>query len=108
MHARTVIGIALLTTVSHMANANENANPFEVALMLTTLAPTIVFAGTSALTSDGADAMKSSKDDALAFISSDGAIRGARFEQARREYRASATPPFMSDRQLALAITATY
>ncbi|MBH3460290.1 MULTISPECIES: DUF2388 domain-containing protein [Pseudomonas] len=46
--------------------------------------------------------------DALAFIGSDGAIRGARFEQACHEYRASATPPFMSDRQLALAITATY
>lgn len=77
MHAQTVIGIALLTTaVSHTANANENANPFEVALMLTTLAPTIVFAGTSALTSDRADTMKSSKDDALAFIGSDGAIRG--------------------------------
>ncbi|HEK1767594.1 TPA: DUF2388 domain-containing protein [Pseudomonas putida] len=108
MHARTAIGIALLTAVSHTIEANENANPFEAALMITTLAPTIVLAGTTALTSNTTDSLKSAKDDALAFIGSDGAIRGVRFEQARRDYRASTAPPFMSDRQLALAIVAIY
>lgn len=108
MNAWTVIGIALLASVSHTTSANENANPFEAALMITTLAPTIVLAGTTALTSNATDSMKSAKDDALAFIGSDGAIRGVRFEQARRDYRASAAPPFMSDRQLAQVIAATY
>ncbi|NNA88326.1 DUF2388 domain-containing protein [Pseudomonas gessardii] len=49
---------------------------------------------------------KSSKSDALAFIGSDGEIRGAQFEQACRYYRSAYKPPLMSDAQLALAIAA--
>ena len=108
MNAWSIIGIALLATVSHTLEANENASPFEAALMITTLAPTIVLAGTTALTSNATDSMKSAKDDALAFIGSGGAIRGVHFEQARRDYRASTAPPFISDGQLAQAIAATY
>ncbi|HGM5581522.1 TPA: DUF2388 domain-containing protein [Pseudomonas putida] len=108
MNAWTIIGLAFLATVSHTSEANENANPFEAALMITTLAPTIVLAGTTALTSNATDSMKSAKDDALAFIGSDGAIRGVHFEQARRDYRASSAAAHMSDQQLAQAIVATY
>lgn len=59
---------------------------------------------TTALTSEIPDKLKSAKSDALAFIGSEGEIRGAEFEQASRYYRATYRPPLMSDHQLALAI----
>ncbi|MBC3948376.1 DUF2388 domain-containing protein [Pseudomonas sp. DOAB1069] len=46
------------------------------------------------------------RDDALAFIGSDGDIRGAQFEQAVQRYRSTANQPQMSDLQLAQAIAA--
>lgn len=46
------------------------------------------------------------RDDALAFIGSDGDIRGAQFEQAVQHYRSTANQPQMSDLQLAQAIAA--
>lgn len=87
--------------------AGENVNPVDKALITTTLAPTVVIEGTSALTSNGPEAYKSAKSDALAFIGSNGEIRGARFEQASRHYHATGRPPLMSDQQLARAIAAS-
>ncbi|WP_346780110.1 DUF2388 domain-containing protein [Pseudomonas sp. MPFS] len=50
---------------------------------------------------------QSAKTDALAFIGSDGEIRGPQFEQAVRYYHAAYAPPYMSDEQFALAIAAS-
>jgi uncharacterized protein (TIGR02448 family) len=47
------------------------------------------------------------RGDALAFIGSDGDIRGAQFEQAVQRYRSTTKTPWMSDMQLAEAISAT-
>ncbi|KPC34395.1 Uncharacterized protein ABJ99_3561 [Pseudomonas syringae pv. cilantro] len=48
------------------------------------------------------------RDDALAFIGSDGEIRGAQSEQAVRRYRSISTQPRMCELQLAQAIAVTY
>ncbi|PHN28722.1 DUF2388 domain-containing protein [Pseudomonas sp. ICMP 561] len=53
-----------------------------------------------------ADLFTPAREDALAFIGSDGDIRGARFEQAVQRYRSTANQPQMSDLQLAQAIAA--
>lgn len=55
-----------------------------------------------------ADFFTPARDDALAFIGSDGDIRGAQFEQAVQHYRSTANKPLMSDLQLAQAIAAKY
>jgi len=55
-----------------------------------------------------ADFFTPARDDALAFIGSDGDIRGAQFEQAVQHYRSTANQPLMSDLQLAQAIAANY
>jgi uncharacterized protein (TIGR02448 family) len=55
-----------------------------------------------------ANNFKPAKADALAFIGSEGQIRGAQFEQAVRFYRTTYLPPLMSDRQLAQAIATSY
>ncbi|MBS7425821.1 DUF2388 domain-containing protein [Pseudomonas syringae] len=55
-----------------------------------------------------ADFFTPARDDALAFIGSDGEIRGAQFEQAVQRYRSITKPPLMSDLQLADAIAASY
>ena len=52
--------------------------------------------------------MKSAKADALAFIGSDGEIRGAQFEQAARYYHSAYGQPHMTDKQLALAIATSF
>jgi len=102
------LGAALLVLASSHAAAAENANPFDKALMYTTFVPSILVAGTTALTFNAPDLFKSARSDALAFVGSDGQIRGAQFEQASRHYRATARPPLMTDRQRAQASTATY
>ncbi|MCF5734600.1 DUF2388 domain-containing protein [Pseudomonas syringae] len=55
-----------------------------------------------------ADFFMPARDDALAFIGSDGEIRGAQFEQAVQRYRSITKPPLMSYLQLANAIAASY
>lgn len=85
----------------------ENINTLDKALITTTLAPTVIIGGTLASTSDAPKVFESAKSDALAFIGSDGEIRGARFEQAARHYHATYHRPWMTDRQLAVAIAAT-
>ena len=83
-------------------------NPVERALSATTLVPTMILGGTTAFTVYGPSMMKKAKSDALAFIGSDGEIRGAQFEKASRYYRATYPSPLMSDMQLAQAIAAQY
>lgn len=93
---------------AHPVIAAENNNPVQAVLMITTIAPTVILGGTLAATSAIPELFKSSKSDALAFIGSDGEIRGAQFEQATRHYRATYSAPLMSDRQLALAIVTAF
>ncbi|WP_124435724.1 DUF2388 domain-containing protein [Pseudomonas sp. R11-23-07] len=102
--------LAAVITVSISADAVAwyVENPVERALTVTTLLPTMVLGATTAFTVDGPAMMKKAKSDALAFIGSDGEIRGAQFEQASRFYRSTYTPPLMSDIQLAQAIATSF
>ncbi|AZE95497.1 hypothetical protein C4J96_3387 [Pseudomonas orientalis] len=95
-------------SISTEAMAWYVENPVERALTVTTLLPTMVLGATSAFTVDGPSMMKKAKTDALAFIGSDGEIRGAQFEQASRYYRSTYSPPLMSDAQLAQAIAVSF
>ena len=96
-----------MVSIGNLAVAAENNNPFQGALMITSVAPFVITSAATAGTSYIPELFKSSKSDALAFIGSDGEIRGAQFEQASRFYRSTYTPPLMSDAQLALAIAAS-
>jgi uncharacterized protein (TIGR02448 family) len=98
--------ITLLISVDAMAWYVEN--PVERALTVTTLLPTMVLGATTAFTVDGTAIMKKAKSDALAFIGSDGEIRGAQFEQAVRFYHTTYAPPLMTDQQLALTIASSF
>ncbi len=101
------VAIVLLASVGNQGVAAENNNPFQGALMITTVVPSVIVSGATAGTSYIPELFKSSKSDALAFIGSDGEIRGAQFEQASRYYRSTYKPPLMSDVQLAQTIVAS-
>lgn len=96
------LALALLLSVSTPAVSGDGANPIAAAIFLTICAPTLLIGATTSLTTEPPEVFKSAKTDALAFIGSDGEIRGAQFEQASRYYRS--TSSLMSDTQLALAI----
>ncbi|WP_420794059.1 DUF2388 domain-containing protein [Pseudomonas synxantha] len=102
--------MAAIITVSISADvmAWYVENPVERALTVTTLVPTMILGGTTAFTMYGPSLMKKAENDALAFIGSDGEIRGAQFEQASRYYRSTYNSPLMSDMQLARAIAVAY
>ena len=104
----TALAIALSALTGSQAMAAENANPFEQGMMITTFLPTILIGGTTSLTTEPPKIFTSAKTDALAFVGSEGEIRGAQFEQASRHYRETFSPPLMTDKQLAAAIVASY
>ena len=97
MDLRKTLAAALLISVSTQAVSGDDANPIAAAICIT-------IGATTSLTTEPPKIFKSAKSDALAFIGSDGEIRGAQFEQASRYYRSTSAPPLMSDTQLALAI----
>ncbi|WP_460421900.1 DUF2388 domain-containing protein [Pseudomonas sp. ZL2] len=99
--------IAVLATISTQALA-ENKGSYENSMMMITLAPTTLLSGTTGLSELAVKNFKPAKADALAFIGSDGEIRGAQLEQAVRYYHAAYSPPHMTDDQLALAIVASF
>ncbi len=106
--ASKLLHIALtLFTLPLFANAAEGRSPLERATMVTTGAPLLLTSGTAWLTSKPFEMLKSAKSDALAFIGSDGDIRGAQFELAVRTYHAAYPAPHMDDMQLAQAIAVT-
>ena len=107
MDSWKTLAIALLASVSTQAVSGDGANPIAAAIFLTICAPTLLIGATTSLTTEPPEIFKSAKTDALAFIGSDGEIRGAQFEQASRYYRATSAPPLMSDTQLAQAIAAS-
>ncbi|MGE8416176.1 MAG: DUF2388 domain-containing protein [Pseudomonas sp.] len=98
------LSVMLLALASTSVVAHENNDPVEKAMFITTIAPLLIVSGTTALTVYGPANMKSAKADALAFIGSEGEIRGAEFEQAIRYYHSAYGQPHMTDEQLALAI----
>lgn len=98
----------LCVATGNPAIAAENNNPFQATLMITSIAPTVIIGGATAATAYIPELFKSSKSDALVFMGSDGEIRGAQFEQAARYYRATYSPPLMTDQQLAQAIVAAF
>lgn len=108
MDSWKTLTIAVMVLMGNQAVAAENANPFDKALMYSTFVPTILVAGTTSLTTEAPKLFTSSKTDALAFIGSDGEIRGAEFERASRYYHSTYPAPLMSDMQLAKAIAASY
>lgn len=104
MDAWKPLVLTALATLSLQTTAGEIKDPWERASARITFFPSTLTAGTTLFTSEGPSAFKTAKSDALAFIGSDGDIRGAQFEQAVRVYRSSYAPPHMSDAQLAKAI----
>ena len=108
MKSWKILVLALVASTGNQAVAAENNNPFQAALMITTVVPCVIISGATAATASIPDLFKSAKSDALAFIGSDGEIWGAEFEQASRYYRASYRQPLMSDQQLAEAIAASF
>jgi hypothetical protein len=58
--------------VSSGALAEPRDNPFDQALFITTIAPSILVAGTTGLTTLIPEIFKPAKSDALAFIGSEG------------------------------------
>lgn len=108
MYSWKTLAIVFTASISADATAFEVKNPVERTLTVTTMVPTMILGGTTAFTVYGPSMMIKAKDDALAFIGSDGKIRGAQFEQAVRFYRTTYAPPLMNDQQLAQAIATTF
>lgn len=108
MNSWKTLALAAMALISTQAIAAENNNPFQGALMITTIVPAVIISAPTAITSEIPEYFKSAKTDALAFIGSDGEIRGAEFEQASRYYRSTYASPVMSDMQLAQAIVTSF
>lgn len=108
MDSRKTLIAAVMVLISADAMAFEVKNPVERTLTVTTIVPTMILGGTTAFTVYGPSMMIKAKDDALAFIGSEGEIRGAQFEQAVRFYRTAYVQPLMTDQQLAQAIATSY
>ncbi len=99
--------IAITVSISAYTAA-EPKGSYEHSMMMITLAPTTILSLTTGLSEVAARNFKPAKADALAFIGSDGEIRGAQFEQALRYYHTAYKPPLMSDQQFAQAIAASF
>jgi len=102
------LAIALLASVSTPAVSGDDVNPIAAGIFITLSFPTILIGATTSLTTEPPEIFKSAKGDALAFVGSDGDIRGAEFEQASRYYRSTYKSPLMSDMQLAQAIASSF
>ncbi len=107
MHSWKITAAAI--TLSVGAHANERTDhSYEKSMFMITLAPTLILSATTGLSAAAVKNFKPAKADALAFIGSEGEIRGAQFEQASRYYRSTYSSPLMSDMQLAKAIATSY
>ena len=102
------MAIAAMVLICNQITANEKATPFDKVMTYTSILPTALTTMPTYTTDDSQKPLKSAKTDALAFIGSDGEIRGAEFEQASRYYRSAYTSPHMSDMQLAQAIVTSF
>jgi uncharacterized protein (TIGR02448 family) len=86
MDSWKTLAIAVMALIDNLAAAAEKTNPFDQMPMYITFVPSTLFAGTASLTTESPTVCKSAKTDALAFIESDGEIRGAQFERAPQHY----------------------
>ncbi|MBD8194379.1 DUF2388 domain-containing protein [Pseudomonas fluorescens] len=107
MDSWKIMAAAITVSISAQAFA-EDKGSYQNSMFLVLLAPTVTVAATTGLTMLAANNFKPAKADALAFIGSEGEIRGAQFEQASRYYRSTYSSPLMSDMQLAQAIATSY
>ncbi|MCR8719970.1 DUF2388 domain-containing protein [Pseudomonas syringae] len=109
MNSRKTLAITLTACISiqlapdSFANERNGYGPNTV--VLSTVASSLL---TTMAADKVADFFRPARDDALAFIASDGEIRGAQFEQAVQHYRSISAQPRMSELQLAQAIAAIY
>lgn len=108
MHAGKIVILLWASALPSLALAGEAKNPLERVEMATTGATCFISFVTLGTTAYPFEAFKSAKNDALAFVGSDGEIRGVRMEQAVRVYHEAYPPPHLSDIQFAQAITAAY
>ncbi|WP_046382957.1 DUF2388 domain-containing protein [Pseudomonas veronii] len=108
MESWKALAIALLASVSTQAVSGDDVNPIAAGIFITISSPTILIGATTSLTTEPPKIFKSAKTDALAFIGSDGEIRGAQLEQASRYYRSTYSSPILSDMQIAQLIAASY
>lgn len=107
MYSWKLVAAALIVSIS--AHASEGSDDsYNNSMLSVLMAPTYTVAGTTGLTMLASNNFKPAKADALAFIGSNGDIRGAQFEQAVRFYRTTYAPPLMNDHQLALAIATSF
>ncbi|QXI57027.1 DUF2388 domain-containing protein [Pseudomonas sp. OE 28.3] len=107
MDSWKIMTVALLVSIN--AHASEGSDDsYNNSMLSVLMAPTYTVAGTTGFTMLASNNFKPAKADALAFIGSDGEIRGAQFEQASRYYRSTYSSPLMSDMQLAHAIATSY
>ena len=107
MHSWKIMAATITVSISAQAFA-EDKGSYQNSMLLVLLAPTVTVAATTGLTMLASNNFKPAKADALAYIGSDGDIRGAQFEQAVRFYRTTYAPPLMNDQQLAQAIVNTF
>ena len=103
---KTLVAVLTLSISAHASEGSDDS--YNNSMLSVLMAPTYTVAGTTGLTMLASNNFKPAKADALAFIGSDGEIRGAQFEQAVRYYRTTYSPPLMTDHQLALAIATKF
>ncbi|QHF45813.1 Holliday junction resolvase [Pseudomonas sp. S35] len=103
---KTLVAALIVSINAHASEESDDS--YNNSMLSVLMAPTYTVAGTTGLTMLASNNFKPAKADALAFIGSNGEIRGAQFEQAIRFYRTTYTPPLMNDQQLAQAIAASY
>lgn len=102
-----LLALALSALPSLASAASEGLGKVDQASLMVLAGPVLTSFATLGTTSHPLDMLELAKGDALAFIGSDGNIRGARFELAVRTYHTSYPAPHMSDMQLAQAIAVT-
>ncbi|WP_409285665.1 DUF2388 domain-containing protein [Pseudomonas protegens] len=105
MHKWKTLVFVILALTGVQAAA-ENKGSYQNSMMIT-LAPTLLLSGTTGLSELAVKQFQPAKADALAFVGSNGEIRGAQFEQAVRYYHSAYGQPYMTDEQLALVIATT-
>ena len=106
MHKWKTLVFVILALTGAQAAA-ENKGSYQNSMMMITLAPTLLLSGTTGLSELAVKQFQPAKADALAFVGSNGEIRGAQFEQAVRYYHSAYGQPYMTDEQLALVIATT-
>ena len=83
MDSWKIVAAALMVSINAHAS-EESDDSYNNSVLSVLMAPSYTVAGTTGLTMLAANNFKPAKADALAFIGSEGRIRGAQFEKAVR------------------------